>query len=224
MAKETLDPNPREIKFGGEGKSDDINRGFAITTIRNPKSAYNFSRGEVVLADCFDDNKKVPIVVITNEIKELGRFSVPQLALDGFFSAPDVIDGMKTYPGYEELNKKSVIQAITFVKKESFDALSPEPKTEILGHYSDFDELVKMPQLKHLFFPTMCLHITKQGGSLNNWSYFLKSHDLISPLEYKQMKMVADTNDTLNDPDILHTFSLWPKQRYFKPLVLGLFK
>jgi len=179
MALERLGQESREIKFGGERKALGIKLGFAITTLRNPKPAYNFSRGEVILADCFDDNEKVPVVVLTNEIKELKSFSVPQLALDGFFSVSDVIDGMKTYPGYEKIKRKSLIQAITFVKKESFDSLPEDVKEETISGNFDFDELIRSPVLRHLFFPTIFNHIMMEEN-VEDYLEFLIENNLVT--------------------------------------------
>lgn len=222
---ERLNSDPRELKFGGEGKAEDIKRGFAITTLRNPRDSYNFDRGEKILAGCFDDGEKVPVIVITNEIKQLKDFSVPQLALDGFFSVPMIIDGMRSYPGYEKINKKSIIQAITFVKEESFNALSGDLKDEIMfGH---FDELVKMPELRHLFFPTICSRFSNYGGMME-WIAFLSINKLISEEEKSKMKnyKIRRTNiaQLLQDhPGIFRKLPLDPTASYFRPLVLGLF-
>lgn len=228
MFFEYLEPHPREIKFGGEGKADSIDRGFAITTLRNPKSEYNFSRGEIILADCFDDNQKVPVTVITNEIKKLKDFSVPQLALDGFFSYTHVMDGMKPYPGYTELDKNSALQAVTFVKKEAFDALSDELKKDILGHYEDFNDMVKMPELRHLFFPTMCYWVARYGGNIKTWVDFLKVNGLISNDEKRSMENFKKINSNMFDllrgrPNILHQVSQKSNDGLFKPLILGIF-
>lgn len=224
--EERINGDPREIKFGGEGKAESIGRGFAITTLRNPKTDYNFSCGERILADCFDDGERVPVTVITNEIRALEGFSIPQLALDGFFSVPMVKNEMKSYPGYEKINKKSIMQAITFVKQKSFDVLTQDVKGEILfGH---FDVLVKMQELRHLFFPTMCRHLLDYGG-VQDWVDFLDVHKLISKREKLKMENykyrgMKDTWRFVNDhPELLQGFSLDPTHPAFKPLVLGIF-
>lgn len=223
--EERLFSDPREIKFGGEGKAEDIKRGFAITTLRNPKSDYNFERGERIRADCFNDDEKVPVVIITNEIKQLKTFSIPQLALDGFFSVPMVIDGMRSYPGYEKIRKNSIMQAITLVKEESFNALSQDMKDEIMfGH---FDELIKIPELRHLFFPTMCSHFSNYGG-ITDWSNFLDMNNLVSDEERLKMENyeVRDTNMyqfLRKRSDLFRKLPLDPSVSFYRPLVLGLF-
>lgn len=229
MSPETLHPAPREIKFGGEGKAEDIKRGFAITTLRNPRPAYDFHPGEVISADCFDDNEKVPVVVLTNETKKLKDFSIPQLALDGFFSANDVIKGMKTYPGYEKLNNKYELKAITFVKQESFNTLS-DLLRETIYNGERFDELVKLTSLRHLFFPTMCHHMAGMGGKLNNWIEFLKDYSLITFQEkaemegYQYVGGITMSRLLKTDPKILRQLSLEFADKGFKPLILGIFE
>lgn len=229
MSPEKLGSDPREIKFDGEGKAESIKRGFAITTLRNPKPDYGFRRGERILADCFDDNKKVPVVVITNEMKDLKKFSIPQLALDGFFSVDHTIEGMKSHPGYEKINRDSTMQAITFVKEESFNALLEETKEDIKGGYYKFDQLVKLPELRHLFFPTMCFWLTETKGRFHNWIKFLKDNDLITNEEkrgmeeYQYLRGEAAARTLKEDPEALQILSLNPKDRAFGPLILGRF-
>ncbi len=225
---ERISGNPRELKFGGEGKAESINRGFAIATLRNPRAEYNFSRGERILTNCFDDNKKVSVVVVANEIKQLNDFSVPQLALDGFFSAPHVVNGMKTYPGYEKLNKKSIVQAVTFVKEGAFNKLSKDLQKDILAHYDIFDGLVKMPELRHLFFPTMCFWLTENGGDIKDWVDFLKVNHLILDKEKKNMESYTNMGSNMfrlltGRSGMLQEISQDSKDGLFKPLVLGIF-
>jgi hypothetical protein len=221
---ERLNGDPREIKFGGEGKAESINRGFAFTTLRNPKTDYNFSRGKRVLANCFDDNEKVPVVVITNVIKRLSTFSIPQLALDGFFSVPMVIDGMKTYPGYEKINGNSPMQAITFIKEESFKAVPTNQRDGLL--YYNFDELVKIPELRYLFFPTMAFHLSDYGG-VKDWIDWLGGNKLITKEEKKRMEStkIRDTNITHffeGRREAFKKLTIDPSSFAFNHVILGL--
>src|SRR4030066_883142 len=174
-----------EVKFMGEGVAKSIKRGFAIATLRIPKPDYYLGRGERILADCTDDGEKVPVIVITNVIERLDYFSVPQLALDGFFSAPMALQGMRTFPGYENIHRGSAMQAITFVKEESFKMIPDSLKDELL--YDHFDELVRMTELRHLFFPTMCINISNFRGA-KDWIDFLGANKLISVQEKLEMK------------------------------------
>jgi len=220
--------SPREIKFGGEGKAENINRGFAIATLRNPRPEYNFSRGERILANCFDDNQKVPVVVVANEIKQLKDFSVPQLALDGFFSVPHVVNGMKMYPGYEKKNKKSIVQAITFVKEDAFNKLHKDLQKDILAHYDVFDGLVKMPELRLLFFPTMCFWLTENGANIEDWVDFLEVNHLISGEEKKKMESYTRMGSNMfkllkGRSRMLQEVSTKPEDGLFRPLILGAF-
>ena len=221
---ERLNPKPREIKFGGE-KAESIKLGFAITTLRNPKPDYDFSRGEKILTDCFDDGEKVPVTVITNEIQQLKNFSIPQLALDGFFSVRMAADIMKSYRGYEKTNKNSIMQAITFVKEESFNALSQDMKDEII--YGHFDELVRIPALRPLFFSTMCLHFSNYGGA-KEWIEFLGINKLISGEEKLKMENYEiggrNISELLeNHTNIFQKLAIDTKASFFRPMILGLF-
>lgn len=139
-----------ELKFGGAGKAESIKKGFAITTLRNPRPSYNFSQGQEVVADCFDDAEKVKIVILTNETKRLKDFSPFQLALDGFSSVAQAVAEMRTYPGYENINEDSSIQAITFVLEEVWDALPSKVADSIYGR--TFDDLLDDPSLGHIFY------------------------------------------------------------------------
>ena len=85
---ERIQQDPRELNFYGEGKAENINRGFVITSLRNPRVDYALDRGERILANCQDDGEKVSVIILTNETKNLYAFSNPQLLLDGFYSVP----------------------------------------------------------------------------------------------------------------------------------------
>lgn len=220
MTPEKIDTAPREIKFGGAEKAADIKRGFAITTLRNPKPAYDFKQGEVILADCFDSGEKVPVVVLSNETKMLKDFSAPQLALDGFFFAVNAAKEMKSWPGYEKTTINTEMQAITFVEKKSFDRLSKETKGD-MDRY--FDSLIQWTPVRRLFFPTMCFHLASTYGTLYNWAYFIRDNRLISENEFQQMLDLASSNEGFKDPRILMSLSGLPRNRLFKRAILGIF-
>jgi hypothetical protein len=228
MAQETLDLSHREIKFGGEGKAESIKRGFAITTLRNPRDAYNFSPGEVIFAYCFDDGEKVPVVIIANEVKKLKDFAIPQLALDGFFSAEQAAEEMKAWPGYEKTRISTKMQAITFVTKEAYDKIPGFYKRNFEGR--EFHNLIHRKELRHLFFPTMCFHFCEKMGDLGDWGDFLyltagiitseESDSLVSyKVQGKDMFQVIKRNT-----NILQKIALDPKNSLFKPFVLALFE
>lgn len=228
MTAERISSSQKELKFGGERKAESILKGFAITTLRNPRPAYDFSQGQEILADCFDDQQKVPIIVVSNEIRPIKKFSIPQLALDGFFNPQQVVQDMKTYPGYENLNTESPLQAITFISTKSYEALSKELQDFFYGE--PFEQMIKMPQLRHLFFPTMCYWITERGGGLDKWIEFLKDYSLINPVEKKAMdhhdlcKGITAARLLRTYPSILQKVSQNPADKAFKPLVLGIFE
>lgn len=188
MAQEIINFPPRELNFYGEGKAFDIKQGFAITSLRNPRNDYEFAKGERILANCSDDEEKVPVVVIANETKPLYAFSNPQLLLDGFYSADDAALGMKSYPGYENATKNSELQAITFVKEDVFNALENEFKENIIDPEKTFDDLVKIPELRHLFFPTFCRHLTNNDDGIVGWMEYLGFSRLVPWKELDTIK------------------------------------
>lgn len=177
MAPETLNPSPRELKFGGERKSEQIGMGYAVTTLRNPRTSYDFRPGEAILADCFDDSVKVPVIVLSNETKKLWAFSNPQLMLDGFLSPDDVVSGMKEYKGYENLSINSELQAITFVRLETYNDLPEELQELLSSGAADFDTLVKNKELRGIFLPPICRRLTDNDNSIIEWmDYLLYNH------------------------------------------------
>lgn len=188
MAQEIINFPPRELNFYGEGKAFDIKQGFVITSLRNPRSDYEFSKGERILANCQDDGDKIPVVVIANETKPLYAFSNPQLLLDGFYSSDNAAINMRGYPGYENTNKNSELQAITFVKEEVFNALDSQLKEDIMGPEKSFDDLIKTKELRHIFFPTLCRHIVNNGDGIVSWMEYLGFSKLVPWEELEKIK------------------------------------
>ena len=98
-------------------------------------------------------------------------------------------------------------------------------KDELL--YDHFDELVRMTELRHLFFPTMCINISNFRGA-KDWIDFLGVNKLISVQEKLEMKnyeyegrnMVQFLQD---NPGIFQKLALDPSIPYFRPMILGLF-
>ena len=225
MTPEKPDPSLREIKFQGEGMAESINRGYAIATLRIPKPDYFVTRGERILADCTDDGEKVPVMIITNVIERLDFFSIPQLALDGFFSVPMAIRGMRSYPGYENIHRGTAMQAITFVKEDSCKKIPRSLKEEL--RYRHFDELVRMPELRALFLPTMCFHFSNHGGAID-WIDFLGFNKLISVEEKLEIKNYEYQGRNIaqflqDNPGIFQKLALDPSIPLFRPMILGLF-
>lgn len=229
MADERIDRNLKEFNFYGEGKAESIDRGFFITSLRNPRVDYQFNRGEVISAKCKDDDRSVEVVVISNETRKLYEHSTPVLALDGFFSAEHAADGMSNggYPGYENTTPESVMMAITFIKKESFDKLSLPQKEDLIT--SPIEELMKKIEFRHLFLPTICFWLTDLGGTERDWSYFLSENELISVDEaFKMDEYKYRGSDTgrrffKEYPKALHELSIQPGHEGFNELVLGIF-
>ncbi len=217
--------NLREIKFGKEGKAESINRGFAITTLRNPRLEYNFQKGEVIEANCFNDMRKVPIVVISNETKPLNRQLIPVIALDGYFSADNAADDLRKIKGYEQTTRKSSLQAIVFIGTEKFNSLSQAQQHD-LTHKPIYD-LLKDRNNRQLFFPTMCYHLSDRGN-LHDWINFLKVNGLISKEEKEAMTNYSifgrDSAIEIikNNPEVLKYISTKPEHNAFNPLVLGI--
>lgn len=228
MAKERIDSTPREIKFGGELKAEEIKRGFAFTTLRNPRAAYDFHQGEVILADCFESGEKVPVVVLSNETKKLIDFSIPQLALDGFFSPQQARTEMRAWKGYEKTTTRTRMQAITLVSKETYDQIPQAYKNNFKGR--SFNNLIFREELRHLFFPTMCLHFLDLGGDADDWNIiFLHHNGLITPQQSDKMMHYMmhghDISRVMKDhPDLFRKVAMDPKNDYFRPLVLGIFE
>jgi hypothetical protein len=224
--EERLFSNPRELKFGGEGKAESIKRGFAITTLRNPRPEYNFVEGEIIEANCFKDKEKVSVVVIADEIMPLNRQLIPVLALDGYFSAEQAADDLKNLKGYEKTTRVSLMQAIVFISAEEFDSLSQKTQYDLT--HEPINDLLKDRNLRHLFFPTMCEHCLDFGG-VQDWVDFLSVHKLISAEEKSRMENykyrgMKDTQRLLNDhPELFRGISLDSTHPAFKPLVLGIF-
>lgn len=221
---ERIGSEPRELKFGGEGKAESIARGFAITTLRNPRDSYNFGLGEVILADCFEDGEKVPIVVIANEVGKLKDFTPPQLALDGFFSPEQAAEEMKSWPGYEATTTKSKMQAITFESQGVYESYS-QFRQHSMRHES-FGSLVHDEDLRRLFFPTICFNLVEKGGKMQDWVNFLTENHLISKLDEKFMLATRIGNIRLFDyyqryPAALKNLSINPKDKAFNPMILG---
>lgn len=204
MAKETITLPPRELNFYGEGKAESIKRGFAITSLRNPKADYEFSKGERILANCSDDGEKVPVVVVSNETKNLYAFSVPQLLLDGFYSVAHAARRMRPYPGYEKTDEKSVLQAITFVKEDVFNALSDSLKKTVMDPEKTFNDLVKEPDLRHLFFPTMCQHLINNDEGIVSWMEFLQYNNLAPWNEVEAIKKARFEGINFYDYHVRH--------------------
>ncbi len=224
MAQERPTAEPRELKFGGVEKADGIRHGFAITTLRNPRDSYNFSQGEVILADCFESGEKVPVVVITNETKKLKDFSVPQLALDGFFSPEHAAEEMKEWPGYEKTTLNSKMQAITFVSEESYKKLPEDLQIEIINN--DFDYLIANRNLRTIFYPTMAYHLSGLGQDLTTWLDFLKENYLVSRHDERVMKNFLFDGTNMykiytGRVGSFHELSIHPERIGFKTLILG---
>lgn len=184
---ERVQGNPKEIKFYGE-KAASIRFGFAITSLRNPNPNYEFTPGERVLADCVDDNEKVPVIVVSNETKPLWQYSESQLMLDGFYSAEDAAYKMRVYPGYEETTKNSELQAITFVYEDAFADLDLRIQGEIINPKNSFEDLIRIPELRHLFFPTIAETLIRNGRGISYWMDFLIYEKLVTPQEIKRVK------------------------------------
>lgn len=219
--------NPRELSFYGEGKADDINRGFAITSLRRPREEYNFAPGERILADCKDDGEKISVIVISNVIREVQDHPTPVLAMDGFFNTDMVIEGMSGYPGYEAIDETWSMSAIVFVKEDSFLALPEDLQKLALGR--PIEENLKSEALRHLFFPTMAFWATEYGAGLNDWISYLQAESLIHPEEAKEMKQYKYLGSDLGrrmiaeNSKILQELSRRPEVEAFEPLILGVF-
>ena len=225
MTHETLSPNLRELNFYGKGKAEDIKRGFAVTSLRNPRPDYDFPQMETIAANCEDDNEKIPVMIVSNVDAPLNKLPIPLLALDGFFSAQQAATEMKVYPGYEKTTQRTVLKAITFIESESFKRLNPEYQEKLVTE--PIFECMKIKGLRWIFFPTMCRHLSNYGG-VTDWIDFLSVNDLISTEEKSKMKNykyrgMKDTQRLLDDhPELLQGISLDPTHPAFKPLVLGI--
>lgn len=223
---ERVKGDPRELSFYGEGKAESINRGFAITSLRNPRPQYEFKPGERILADCKDDGEKVPVIVISNVVRELSAQPLPVLAMDGFFSPDHAVEGMKVYPGYENINETSSIAAIVFVKEESFVKLTEEQQEKLLK--GPIEDLVGDPDYRHLFFPTMAFWIAENYGNLLDWAEFLLDNNLITEdeltkmTEYKYRDSETARRFIAENSKALQEISLKPEHGAFKPLILAI--
>lgn len=227
MAQERLKPTPREFNFYGEGKAESINRGFAFSSLRNPTERYNFRRGEVILANCVDDGKKIPMVVVNNETKTLNDHFLPVLALDGFISPEHAAKGLNEggYPGYENTTPESPMMAITSIKKRVFDSLPDDQKARLITE--PIEDLLRAKEFRHLFFPRMCFHLADLGFDIADWEFFLTEQELIS---VDDAKVFADSaaynaneyNFYLLNPWEFQKLSLTPRDIHFKPLILGI--
>lgn len=222
---ERIKGTPREISFYGEGKSDDIYLGFGITTIRNPRPSYDFARGEVVSANCVDDNDKVQVVVIDEQTKPLRDQDIPVLALDGFFSPEHAAEVMHVYPGYENLTEDSPISAIIFVYDEVFKQLPKTDQKELIE--KPFSEIIRDKKFRFLFFPTMLNHLVHMGGSFDDWIDFLsEANGLITKEEADKMRELKihgrSVADLLrNHHEMFEKIALEPSSSLFEPIVLA---
>jgi hypothetical protein len=220
---ERIKGDPRELKFYGE-KAESIHRGYAITSLRNPNPNYAFERGERIMASCVDDGEKVPVVVIANETKKLSEHSIPVLALDGFFSSYHAVEGMRVYPGYENISADSPISAIIFIEETKFKELSKKARNELTTKL--IEELLLKKDYRELFFPTMAFWVSEFGAFLD-WVEFLFESDLINEEEvdamskYKYMGSETGRRKFTESSFMLRQLSLMPENKAFGPLILA---
>lgn len=225
--KENGAPAPRELEFWGEGKSADIERGFAIVSLRNPGVEPNFDRGEHILAHCVHDKKKVEVVVIANDTKPLDNFYVPILALDGFFSPEHAAEAMRVYPDYENTYPNTPLQAFTFINTSVFNGLLKETQDRLTT--SNSIELLRDPGLQKFFLPTMCYWLATYEGGTEAWAGFLEEHNLIFDRENleKMRNFVYKGSHVFDMLDYNHEalkgLALSPESPLFKPLILAQF-
>lgn len=223
---EIIKGNPRELNFYGEGKAESIKRGFAITSLRNPKPDYEFTAGEVINANCQDDGEKESVIVLSNNKRKLSEHSVPVLALDGFFSAEHAVEGMKIYPGYKKIDSETEISAITFVSLEAFNEL--HPMMQHIALTKPLETSMTFHGLRHLFFPTMAFWLAENYGTLMDWVEFLAVCKLINENEIAEMSqykfMGSETGRRLfnENSKMLQELSINPRHEAFRPLILGL--
>jgi hypothetical protein len=225
MSLERLNNPPDEIIIEGEGASEVIKKGFAASSLRLLNNKENFIRGESIIANYVDDGEKVPVTVISNVREHLIYLSVPQLALDGYFSPLMVQRGTKTKPAFENIHRNSLMRIITFTKEESYASI-PESLKDALD-YSRFDELIRMTELRHLFFPTMCHYFTEYGG-VKEWIGFLGTHKLISIQEKLDMENYEVNGKNISqyyeeNPNIFQKLISTPEDPLFPPMILGIF-
>jgi hypothetical protein len=223
---ERLQGNLRELSFYGEGIAENIKRGFAITSLRNPRAAYEFFPGEVILANCSDDGEKVPVMVINNIETRLNKLPIPILALDGFFSAEIATRRMREYPGYENTTPRTILQAITFIDQESFTSLSPELQNSLLK--DGFMDSMKMKELRRIFFPTMAKHFS-HFGEVDEWLNFLTENSLITTeeklkIESFEINFTNVFNLLKRHPEAFQKLAQDRSQRspMFTPIILGI--
>lgn len=223
---ERVKGDPRELSFYGEGKAESIKRGYAITSLRNPRPQYEFEPGERILADCKDDGEKVPVIVISNVVRKLADQPLPVLAMDGFFGPEIAVKEMKIYPGYENINEDTPIAAIVFVKEESFLKLTEEQQGKLLE--GPIEDLVGDTNYRHLFFPTIAFWVTENYGNLLDWAEFLLDNNLITEDEVEKMTAYKYLNSETarrfitENSKALQEISLKPEHGAFKPLILGI--
>lgn len=220
---ERITASPRELKFYGE-KSQSILRGYAITSLRNPNPNYAFERGERIEANCVDDGEKIPVIVIANETKPLNEHYTPVLALDGFFSSYHAVEGMRVYPGYENISDSSPMSAIIFIEEKKFKKLGKKARTELTT--KPMEELFLKKEYRELFFPTIAFWVA-EFGALLDWVEFLYENDLINEEEvdamskYKYMGTETGRRMFTESSRLLRKLSLTPENKAFGPLILG---
>ncbi len=216
-----------DLEFWGEGKAKDIKRGFAIVTLRNPGSEFDYAAGDSVLANCRDERTKVPIVIINKFEDKLALYFEPMLALDGYASSDEAARNLRRYPGYEQTTEISSVQAFTFVSKKSFESL-PEYQRKFLIE-TQIPDLMRMKDYRQLFFPTVLFWIAHNGGSVQNWTDYLETYELVSSKELKQLKKFEYHGTNLYEflsanRELLETVVINKESPLFKPVVLGIFK
>ena len=234
MKKEVLNQAPRELNFYGEGKAESIKRGFAITSLRNPSDRYSFSRGERILANCQDDGEKVPVVVISNNLRPLSEHEIPVLALDGAFSPEQAAEMLKGYPTYEATTVDSPMQAIVFMEAAKYDSLPKDLQERVVNPNIPIISLLEERESREIFFPTMCYWLSELGGNFLDWTSFLEKNQLITAEEKEEMgQSWRDHHKRRTDeeryeaylattPGYLHSLSLNVNENLFRLFVLGL--
>ncbi len=216
-----------DLEFWGEGKAADIKRGFAIVTLRKPGSEFNYAAGDSILAYCRDDKTKIPIVILNSYTDKLASFFEPILALDGYASSDEAARDLRRFPGYEQTTEESRMQAFTFISKPAFESL-PE-SSQLLLTKNGLVDLMRTKDLRHIFFPRILSCIANYGGSIQNWTDYLETYELMPSKELKQLKKFEYHGTNLYEflsanRELLETVVINKESPLFKPVVLGIFK
>jgi hypothetical protein len=227
-----------EMNFGGREEVEElVRRDIKLVSLRKDSEKYREAKpGQIVTAN-FGDRKKDLVVWGASHQRPLDEISPVLLALNGYMDVSKAVRDLRSYPGYEEINRISKVSIVGTVTKDRFASLSREQQMLLLGGKGQDreGEIAKNSELKELMRPAVARWIFKQGEGVKvqDWLDFYLMSGMMSRGEFDKVvnygeKVSCQTDlDVLGDPDDAKFLmeNPTPDEGFYKncylPLVVG---